>query len=40
MLGLLVEKGVISLPGLSQRKSKGEMTDDYAAVVALVTDWA
>ena len=35
-----VGRGLISLPGLSQRKSRGEMTDDYAVGVTFFTDWA
>jgi len=40
MLGLLVERGMISLPGLSQWQRRGGITDDYAMVVTFFTDWA
>ena len=39
-LGRVVERGLISLPGLSQRQSRGGMTDNYAVAVAFFTDWA
>jgi hypothetical protein len=40
MLGLfIVERGMISLRGLSRGKSRGGITD-YRAVVTFVTDWA
>jgi len=40
MLRRLVERGLISLPGLSQRKSRGGIPDYRAVVVTFVTDWA
>jgi hypothetical protein len=40
MRGLLVEKGLISLPYIAIVMGKGGMTDDYAVVVTFFTAWA